>query len=204
MHEQPLRSADDAIDDALRDLMNVDADRAFQGRVLSRISNHAVRSRELLDVLLWSAAAGALILTIVLMRSAATAPESSAAPAQQVEAGDPLSTVPPRLPVAEGRDPTPPRVELGPSHALRQRATHRAPVVQRGSPPEASVGSDGLFATGIDDYPSIRLQPLPPLEPVAVPPIEPMPIMLEEISVVPLTAIADVQVEPLMPRSEWN
>lgn len=157
-----------------------------------------------MDVLLWSAAAGALILTIVLMRSAAIAPESTEAPGQQVEAGDSLSTVPPRSPVAEGRDPTPPRVELGPSHAPRQRATHSAPVVQRGLSPEAPVASDGVFATGVDDYPRVHLQPLPPLEPVAVPPIEPMPIMLEEISVVPLRAIAEVQVEPLIPRSERN
>lgn len=90
------------------------------------------------------------------------------------------------------------------SPTVTQRATHSAPVVQRGVPSEAPVASDGVFATGVDDYPRVHLQPLPPLEPVAVPPIEPMPIMLEEISVVPLAAIAEVQVEPLIPRGEWN
>src|SRR5687767_1860655 len=153
---------DTAIDRAVRDLMNVDADSAFRTRVTARLERPARRAW-VPRLLTAAVTAAALIAALIWMRpSPVNAPESTAAlgsprPAPVVSPPAPQSSVPqgPVRRVEQPAAPTAPVTALRPSSG---QASHRA------IPP-------GIIVATAVETPSGAIPPLETLAAIEVAPI---------------------------------
>lgn len=172
---------DTAIDRAVRDLMNVDADSAFRTRVTARLERPARRTwapRLLTAVVTASAIAAVLIW----MRPSPT-------------------DIPASVPMA--RDHAVPRA--GPS-PMRPVGGQKAAVVPPGAPPVRTdrpsspveaIRRRVVVAAVAEAEPAIP--PLTALDAIDVEPISQTPIATAQILVVPLSAIPELHVSPLEP-----
>lgn len=184
------RQIDEAIDDAVRDLMNVDADPAFRARVADRLrkpKSHGLFWRKLS---LAGAAVAVAVIGAVLMRS-------------------------PEKPVVEQRPAPVATVTRQP--AVEPGATARtAPVVtrpplpsvarRRPDDPTHQISRGALVATVVDEAPgTVRLEGVEPLDhirPIELAPITPAPIMTTEITIAPLAVPSELVIVPLTPQTE--
>jgi hypothetical protein len=203
--DSPRRGIDAAIDRAVHDMMNVDADPAFKARVFARLEQ-PVRRR-----IGWPAlglAGGAVAATVVALTMLRT-PEPAAI-------GVPSTPFPPTE-IARSQSPAPapqtpeaPSVRgigaPGQSGAAPVRPNPKRPVSEPNVTQDLAPGA--LMATSVDepsaatDEPSsVAVDALGRIEPIAVEPIGSPTTTLAAIVIAPLT-IPEMQIAPLPPRIE--
>lgn len=179
---------DTAIDRAVRDLMNVDADAAFLARVAERLERPAARPtrRWLLAV---PAAAVIILIALAWMRSS---PDAPVGPAPVARVAAPAGTAP--LPQAgDGLAPSSMTPSPAPPARRSSRRAAMAPIV-----PGAIVAT---VAEAVEITMTAIAPPLTALDSIEVEPIGQTPVATAEIVVAPLSPIPEVQVSPLEPRT---
>ena len=184
------RQIDQAIDEAVRDLMNVDADAAFRARVVERLrkpASHAPFWRQLSIV---SGAVGIAVIAVVLTRSGGK-PAVETVPAAVTSAVQPRPAVEPRV-----AGPSAPAVMRPPVQSSRQR---------RADNPTHQIARGALAATVADDAavpPPDGIEPMGHIRPIALAPIAPEPIVTTEIVIAPLARPSKLVMVPLAPQIE--
>jgi hypothetical protein len=182
---------DHAIDRAVREMMDVDAEPAFRARVFNRLERPGPSSR-------WRGAlavpSAALVLLILFV--ATREPRSTPAPVVVVEAPAAPRAVPPEPARSERPARTIPR---------------RAPVATRGPAPMPNVTQElapgsvmATVAPAPEAVPAAQFTPATAMPLIQVAPIELPPIDPPAIVIAPLTPIAEVQVAPLSPLDRRN
>jgi hypothetical protein len=187
---------DQAIDRAVREMMEVDADAAFRARVLARLATPK-------PVTWWrtvavSAAAASLVLAVLVFRPAGPRPDApSARPKNTTGTAARNSETAPQ-PV---RVPVQPRVNRGDA----ARPT-RAPTVMATVPLNAStsVPAGMVVATVAAAEPDRALEALDPIEPITIAPLEPEAIVPQAIVIPPLAPITEMQITPLSQAVDRN
>jgi hypothetical protein len=188
------RHIDEAIDAAVRDLMDVDADPAFRARVVERLRKPRPR-------LLWrqlSVGTAALILfaATVMMR-----PGTKPAGDQRKSRPSAPVAVSSQTVAAEPRPAPAPPPALPPRHAPRPRAASTTHTIERGAivAAVADVGA-GAIGTSVDSEAS-TLQPIAAID---LTPITHSPIVSPEVAITPLEPPSEIVIAPLEPRKERN
>jgi hypothetical protein len=183
------RQIDEAIDQAVRDLMNVDADSAFRARVVGRLRKPQSRVPFWRQLAVVSGAAAIALIAVVMTRggdkpaeppSAAMTPAVTPQPAVEPAGGSSLPGVerPAATAIAQRR----------PANATQQIA--RGALV-------ATVAEDALeapLAGGVEALSDIR--------PIELAPIAPAPIVTNEITVAPIAQPSELVIVPLAPQIE--
>jgi hypothetical protein len=178
---------DTAIDRAVRDLMNVDADSAFRARVSARLQKPA---RRMLSLRLMTAVATAVALIVAMAwLRRAPGPTAPAPTAARVERPAPVAAPGPEA--RQVRQPVPSTTD-GP------RVRHTAvPAIAAPAPP-------GMLSAAVAESPTSALAPLTAIDPIDVEPLADTSIAPAAIVVAPLEPIAEVQISPLDPRPARN
>lgn len=181
---------DDAIDRAVREMMNVDAGPAFRARVLARLDRPAPRRLTWPRLAVVGAAAAALVLAIVLTRTSDTRDPTPVAVGQPPQAPAPT--------VARKSEPAP-----LPAPEPAERTTHRSVAPPGRGVPNIThyVPQGALTATVADEESAMPIDALDRIEPIAVAPLDRSPIAPAPIVIAPLTPISEVQIAPLSPPS---
>jgi hypothetical protein len=174
------REIDAAIDRAVRDLMDVDADSAFRARVTARLRPPA--RRRLLPLAAATLTTAAVAATVIWMRPAAPGAPVSA---PLTETRGPVAGPPPPTDTA-GSD----RGSVVPTTAPQSptRSARTADAIPRGA----------VVAT-VADAPASALPGLTAIDPIEVEPISQTSIVPSAIVVAPLTPISEMQISPLEP-----
>jgi hypothetical protein len=187
------RQIDEAIDAAVRDLMNVDADPAFRARVVDRLRQP--KSRFGLGWRQLSVAAAALVVVVgvVLMRGGAKPvvhpPSSHVASSALAKTAPRAGSQPPQIT---------PNVEPRPAVRTPRRqagdvVTHQ---IARGSLVATVAGADaGSPAPALGEE---------PLEPIRMEPIGPAVIVVPEVRIAPLAPVSEIVITPLESGRERN
>lgn len=189
------RQIDKAIDDAVRDLMNVDAGPAFRERVAARLHERPRYVPGWRQLALGSAAVAAVVLAVVLFRERAApdvrqvatdtvASENRANPKPAIEAAAPV-----RLP------PRPP------DRVAPRGVTPRAPRTARNVTQEIPRAS--LLATMADGG-NGGAETAGGFRPIEVQPITAPAIRPPQIEITPLAPISQIVITPLDPRIQRN
>ncbi len=188
-----------AIDDALRDLMAVDAGPSFAARVLARAGRHPIRR--------WSwgaggglAAAAATVVALVLWPPAETE----------------------RPPAAAVRDTAAPRTPDPPASSAMAPEAHAAVAAVTPWPAPRPADGDRTRPAGLDaaspgaveppsgfapdsivtEHLRVEIPPLARLDPIGIEPLTAAPIEPAAITIVPLAAIPAIGTAPLSPPVE--
>jgi hypothetical protein len=188
MSEQHL---DHAIDRAVREMMNVDADPAFRARVLARLDDPAPRRPSWTSLAAIAAGAAAVLLTFFLLRTPAS--RESVPTVAEVHP----SAAPSVSPAPENPSPAAPR--------LSGRVTPRRAVQtpRPGTNVTQSLARGALTATAVaDDEPDAPIDALHQIDPITIAPLDRTSIALPAIVVAPLTPITELRIAPLSPRIE--
>jgi len=187
------RQIDEAIDEAVRDLMNVDADPTFRGRVVERLRTPKTHPPLWRQLSLVAGAVGVAVIGVVLMRNMdKPAIEPRRDPVQSAAAPQPA--IEPR--VAQGPAPAPIVTRLPVQRAARRRAGN----------PTLQISPGALIATVADEAPA----PLPAggveslghITPIELTPIAPAPIITTEIAIAPLAPPSELVIVPLQRERE--
>lgn len=178
------REIDTAIDRAVRDFMDVDTDPAFRARVTARLQRPAHRA---LTPRLTVAAVATVALALALLWLRTTPP----APTTQGNVAGAERAISPPPPVAGSNPKARSTVRMGGPQPSARRA------------PEPSIPR-GTVVAALVEMPFTSIAPLTAIEPISVEPIANTPITPPEIVVAPLSAIAEVQISPLEPRTARN
>ena len=172
---------DNAIDRAVRELMDVDTDAAFRARVSARLHEPARRVWGWVPRLAAATLTAAAVLIGLLWLRPGPAPVPAASPTVRRE---PVRTAP-AAPVAAVR-PGPAGGRIGP-----RPVGSRAPLqpIPRGT-----------LVAAVADEPSTGIPPLA-VDAIEVEPISQEPIETRAIVVAPLSALAELPISPLEPRT---
>ncbi len=184
------RQIDQAIDEAVRELMNVDADAAFRARVVERLrkpASHAPFWRQLSIV---SGAVGIAVIAVVLTRSGGK-PAVETVPAAVTSAVQPRPAVEPRV-----AGPSAPAVTRPLQSAARRRVDNPTQQIARGAL-TATVADDAS-----DPPPADGIEPLGHIRPISLAAIRPEPIVTTEIVIAPLALPSELVIVPLVPQIE--
>ena len=189
------RQIDDAIDHAVRDLMNVDADSAFRARVAERLHQPKPRGHVWRQLAIASATAAAIVIGVAMWRDK-PAPANLPTPGLVASAptAPPVAAPPvPPAPVAS-REPRPAPARTRPSLAPTQRIARGTLV--------ATVAGDPLPADGPPESAPGGVEPVDPIASIEVEPIAQKPIVTAAITITPLAPISELVIAPLNPRIE--
>lgn len=179
-----------AIDNAVRDLMAVDAGPSFAARVLARTARHPSRWRPWAAGVGLAAAAGAAMVVAVVLWPPA---ETARPPAAAVRGTTAQPTLAP--PAASSMAPEAPAVvaAVTPPRAPRAAAADRTrPAYPSGFAPDP-IGTEHL---------RVEIPPLARLDPIGIEPLTAAPIEPAAITIVPLEAIPAIGTAPLSPPVE--
>jgi hypothetical protein len=186
------RQIEEAIDAAVRDLMNVDADPAFRARVVERLRKPASHSAVWRQVSVAAVAIAIAVTGAALIRNGkGSAVEERHSPAA-VAAPPPAPAIEPRT--SERPVPVPSRLPIrtGP----RPNANNPTHEVSRGA-----LSATVADAVAADPAPE-SVEPLNTIRPIEVSPIEQTPIVTAEIAIAPLAPLSGLVIAPLDPRRE--
>jgi hypothetical protein len=185
------RQIDEAIDDAVRDLMNVDADPAFRARVVERLRQPKSQSLFWRHRSLAGAAVAVVVIGAVLMMRSAEGPVVEQRPAA-------VATTVTRPPAAEPAAAAP-RAPVGTRLPMPSAARRRP------DDPTHQISRGALVATVVDEAPGTVLpegvEPLSFIRPIELAPITPTPIVTTEIAIAPLAAPSELVIVPLTPQT---
>jgi hypothetical protein len=182
-------SLDDAIDRAVREAMNVDADPTFEARVVNLIRRPA-RTGRWPRLALAGAAVMALVVSVMLNRT--PGPDRIEPQVQSVQpqpTGGRLIDVAPLIPAGSDTGTT-----AGAPHATSSpgRSRPRSPAAARS---EVMSTGEGLSAAAIGTGPPLDIEALAPIEPIAVAPLQTRAITTDHIVIAPLSPVPDVYIE---------
>ena len=175
------REIDTAIDRAVRDLMDVDADPAFRARVTARL--HRAHRAWIPRVAAGAVAAFAMVVAVLWLR-APTPPRTTEGTAASAERAVPAQTPAVTRSIPEAAPAAP-------------SARPRVPALRTAG---ASIPR-GTVVAAVADLPFTSIAPLTAIEPIGVEPIANTPITPSEIVVAPLSPITEVEISPLEPRT---
>jgi hypothetical protein len=187
--QMPERDIENAIDRAVRDLMNVDADTAFRARVSARLdrpSRHGLSWR----YVVLAGGAAAIVLAVLMMHRSTPGTEP---PVTAENAPPPVAPAP--TAVRES-----PAAANAPAREPVRRATVRITAPARTFVPP--IAPNTIVAAVAPDEPAVDIEPLTATTPIVVAPVEPRQIATQDIAVSPLADVREIQVAPLTPRSE--
>jgi hypothetical protein len=189
------RQIDKAIDDAVRDLMNVDAGPAFRARVAARLHDRPRHFTAWRQLAVASAAVAAVVIAVVLFREGA-APAMRHAPAATVASADPAKPAPAIENAAPVRLPPPP-----PGRVAARRVAPRLQSTARNVTQEIPRAS--LLAT-VADGGIAGTEPAGSFPPIEVQPITAPAIRPSQLEIAPLAPISQIVITPLDPRVQRN
>jgi hypothetical protein len=215
-------SFDDAIDGAVREMLDVEPPAGLRGRVLDQIhalstssvlsSNSVLSTNSVVSAfrrkprkVWWLAApvaAAAVIVLAVLAPWRQTAWRQTAWRQTGPSASPSIAQVQPApvAPPVTPHDPQPPRTALN-------RAPAVTPAVAQSGPRPSPRGiEDRLVAAAVapDVAGNTVIDPLAPIAPIAVAGTHPADIAPKEIAISPLAPIAELQIAPLSPPDRRN
>ena len=193
------RHLDDAIDRAVREMMNVDADPAFRARVFARLERAPRGGGSWLrTIVLAGMAAAAVLLAVVLMRTPAPAPAEKQVASSQPPAANAPTPGPVPVPAATGV----PQVAIRDDErgALPRRSRRSAPARIETPNVTQSLRAGSLVATVAEPDASVADVPNESLDPIAVPLLQPSSIAPPPIVIAPLPPIAAIDIAPLSPQ----
>jgi hypothetical protein len=178
---------DTAIDCAVRELMDVDADAAFRGRVAARLEE---RPRRTVSMRLIGAIAAAVVLTALWLQQ------------------PPVTTPAPDVARVDEQLPAPlPTLERGLVRP-EPRSQTAVPRVAAAVPSRPQPIPEGRLVAAAADASSTAAAPalaaIVAIEAIEVEPIAPAGIATPEIVIAPLSPITDLQISPLEPRTARN
>ena len=185
------RQIDEAIDEAVRDLMNVDADPAFRARVVERLRKPKPHAPFWRQPMVAAAAVVVVVIGVALMRK-------TEKPAVEERPAPVASTVAPQ-PAVEPRveERTPPAVTRPPMQAAARRSAGN---------PTQQISRGALAASVADDAPGPapagEVEPLGHIRPIELAPITPAPIITTEIAIAPIPRPSELVIVPLAPQTE--
>jgi hypothetical protein len=180
------RDIDDAIDRALREVMDVAAAGDLRGRVLARIEGPPSGRFPLFTFAAGASVAAAVLAAFVLVGSRDAAIESPPPERPSVPAA---AAVPPSEPARPSTEPP-----------TFRPVSRPAPVDREPLEPGRLVAA----TADEEEEPGFEIAPLSAIDPIAISPLQPSAIAAPEVSIVPLTPIVEVHVEPLYPSSGRN
>lgn len=184
------RQIDEAIDEAVRDLMNVDADPAFRGRVVERLRKPKSHAPFWWQLSIVSGAVGIAVIGVVLTRTGEK-------PAVEPVPAAVTSAVQPRPAVEPGAGPSAPAVTRPPVRSTAHRTTGN---------PTQQISRGALVATAADDAPAFvptdEVEPLSQIRPIELTPIVQAPIITTEIAIAPIAPATAIMIAPLGPQAE--
>ena len=181
---------DEAIDQAVRDLMSVDADSAFRARVVERLRTPKSRAPFWRQLSIVSAAAAMAVIALVVTRDE-DKPAVEAPPAAVV------STVTPPPPVEPAAAEPAPRAARPPApRPARRRPANPTLQITRGA--LVAAGTEEAFEPPLPD----GVAPLSEIRPIELAPIAPAPITTTEITIAPIAQPSELVIAPLAPQIE--
>jgi hypothetical protein len=180
------RKLDEAIDRAVRTMMDVDPPVGFDARVRSRIDSPARPARGWLPAAALAGAAAAVLLTVLLVREQGPEPGAMTGAPVNRPAAERVSPVHPGPTTAASREPSALPREAGrvPQPRRAGRVTGRSGVLS---------SEEGTIAI---------VPPIHALEPLGIAPLEAPSIAPAAIAIPPLDPIDSLTIEPLSPRAE--
>ncbi len=185
------RQIDEAIDEAVRDLMNVDADPAFRARVVERLRKPKPHAPFWRQPVVAAAAVVVVVIGVALMRKTEK-PGVEERPAPVASAVAPQPVVEPRV-----EDRTAPIVTRQPMQAAARRST--------GNPTE-HISRGALVATAADDAPALvsadEFEPLSQIRPIELTPIVQAPIITTDIAIAPIAQPSGIVIAPAGPQTD--
>lgn len=202
-HEAREARFDDAVDRAVREMLDVEPRADLRARVMARIEErHAAsgfrRSFWLIGAPI--AAAAIIILAVVIARRDAAGPALAPTAPPSIAQATP--------PSAQPRVATPPptttttTVDAGTGRNAQPRqvvAERGAPSPRAASVPVNRLAAGATVGAASTDATTVGVQPLKGVTPISVAVVHPPTIEETEIAIGPLRPIADVQVAPLSP-----
>lgn len=184
------RRIDNAIEQAVRDLMNVDADAAFRARVVERLRKPKSRAPFWRQLSIVSAAAAIAVIALVMTRDGEQ-------PAVEAPPAAVASTVAPQPPVEPAAAEPAPRVGRPPApRPARRRPANPTIEITRGA--LVAAVTDEAFGPPLPG----GVAPLSDIRPIELAPIAPAPITTTEITVAPIAQPSELVIAPLDPRIE--
>jgi hypothetical protein len=196
-HDAGGAKFDDAIDRAVREMLDLEPPAGLRGRVLDRIdalSPNPVASafrRNNWWLAAPVAAAAAIVLAVLVpWRQATPRVEPSAAPSIAQVTPAPVPTPP------TSRSPEPPRTGSHPA----------SPGAPSGARPSPRALDDRIVVATVaaDDNSSAGIDPLAPIDPITVAATRPRDVAPKAIAMSPLAPIAELQIAPLSPPDRRN
>jgi negative regulator of sigma E activity len=185
------RQIDEAIDEAVRDLMNVDADPAFRARVAERLREPKPHAPFWRQPMVAAAAVVVVVIGVALMRKTEK-PVDEERPAPVASTVAPQPAVEPRV-----EERTPPAVTRPPMQAAARRSAAN---------PTQQISRGALAASVADDAPGPapagEVEPLGHIRPIELAPITPAPIITTEIVIAPIPRPSELVIVPLAPLTE--
>lgn len=186
------RQIDEAIDDAVRDLMNVDADPAFRARVVERLRTPKSHANFWRQPIVAAAAVLLVVIGVALLRKTTDKPTVEERPAPVASTVAPQPAVEPRVP-----ERTPPAATRPPVQAAARR---------RAGNPTLQISRGALLSTVADEapepLPAGEVEPLGHIRPIELAPIASAPIVTTEIAIAPIARPSELVIVPLVPRTE--
>jgi hypothetical protein len=202
------RQIDAAIDAAVRELMDVDADPAFRARVAARLHKRKAPVHVWQALAVASAAAALIAIGVFVVRDT---------PAPRPDQAGGVASIEPRAATTprdiEPPPPVPPARRARASHAAPDAATHAIPRgtlvgavadLPRADLPGADLpGSDLPAAVVPLSDASGGVEPLAPIPPIAVATLAPAPLGSgPAIDVAPLAPLPQLVITPLNERNQ--
>ena len=189
------RQIDKAIDDAVRDLMNVDAGPAFRSRVAARLHERPRHFPGWRQLAVAAAAVAAVVIAVVLFRDGGAPPARQALVAP-VASDNPAKPTPAIEPVASVRRPP-----LPSGRVATRRVAPKLPSTARNVTQEIPRAS--LLAT-VADGGNAGAEPAGSFRPIEVQPITAPAIRPSQLEITPLAPISQIVITPLDPRVQRN
>jgi hypothetical protein len=191
---------DDAIDRAVREMLDVEPQADLRARVMAQLPVDGSR-RPAFGVRLpasgWVLGSFAAAVIVVLAMFVARRSEPLAPPQAPVVA----RAVDQRLPAPGAAAAiTPPSVVEMPAHRIASHSSPAVPAALRPARPDAVVAT--AFAS--DDSPATPIDPLKTIAPITVAPITQERLAAADITPRPLTTITEIQITPLTPADRRN
>ena len=193
------RQIDEAIDQAVRDLMNVDADSAFRARVVERLRKPKSRAPFWRQLSVVTGAIGVAAVAIILVRDVGDVerPAVEPRPASAASAAAPQAAVEPPM----MRHPAPIATPSPTLSFARRAAGNPTQQISRGGlVATVAVANAGVEAPTV--VPAGDVEPLSGISPIELTPIAQAPIITTDIAIAPIAPPGAIVIAPVDPPTD--